>query len=54
MSEVTAVPLRPIKKGSLAKLWIGIGEIQDRQESELIARAARQLVHLADILAVTG
>jgi FKBP-type peptidyl-prolyl cis-trans isomerase FkpA len=24
MSEVTAVPLRPIKKGSLAKLWIGI------------------------------
>jgi len=25
MSEVTAVPLRPIKKGSLAKLWIGIG-----------------------------
>jgi predicted TIM-barrel fold metal-dependent hydrolase len=37
-----------------SKLWIGIGEIQDRQESELIARAARQLVHLADILAVTG
>lgn len=25
MSEVTAVPLRPIKKGSLAKLWIGVG-----------------------------
>lgn len=24
MSEVTAVPLRPIKKGTLAKLWIGI------------------------------
>lgn len=23
--SVTAVPLRPIKKGSLAKLWIGIG-----------------------------
>ncbi len=23
MSEVTAVPLQPIKKGSLAKLWIG-------------------------------
>ncbi|MFD1949409.1 FKBP-type peptidyl-prolyl cis-trans isomerase [Sphingomonas arantia] len=25
MSEVTAVPLRPIAKGSLTKLWIGIG-----------------------------
>jgi FKBP-type peptidyl-prolyl cis-trans isomerase len=24
MSEVTAVPLRPIKKGSLATLWIGV------------------------------
>lgn len=27
MSEVTAVPLRPIKKGSLVKLWTGIGLI---------------------------
>ncbi|MBA3897339.1 MAG: FKBP-type peptidyl-prolyl cis-trans isomerase [Sphingomonadaceae bacterium] len=25
MSEVTAVPLRPIKKGSLTRLWIGVG-----------------------------
>ncbi|PTQ10984.1 peptidylprolyl isomerase [Sphingomonas oleivorans] len=25
MSEVTAVPLRPIGKGSLATLWIGVG-----------------------------
>lgn len=25
MSDVTAVPLRPIAKGSLARLWIGIG-----------------------------
>jgi hypothetical protein len=25
MSEVTAVPLRPIAKGSLTKLWLGIG-----------------------------
>ncbi|HKX21821.1 MAG TPA: FKBP-type peptidyl-prolyl cis-trans isomerase N-terminal domain-containing protein, partial [Rhizorhapis sp.] len=24
MSEVTAVPLRPIAKGSLVKLWIGV------------------------------
>ena len=37
-----------------AELWVGIGEIEDRQESELIARTARQLVHIADILAVTG
>lgn len=25
MSEVTAVPLRPVAKGTLAKLWIGVG-----------------------------
>ena len=37
-----------------AELWAGIGEIQDRQESELIARPARMLVHIADILAVTA
>jgi len=36
-----------------AELWAGIGEIEDRQQSELIARPARILVHLADILAVT-
>lgn len=27
MSEVTAVPLRPIAKGSLAKLWVGIAAV---------------------------
>ncbi len=27
MSEVTAVPLRPIAKGSLLKLWIGVAAI---------------------------
>ena len=27
MTEITAVPLRPIARGSLAKLWIGIGAI---------------------------
>lgn len=27
MSEVTAVPLRPIAKGSLVKLWIGVAAI---------------------------
>ena len=27
MSEVTAVPLRPIAKGSLLKLWIGVAII---------------------------
>ena len=36
-----------------AELWAGIGEIEDRDESERIARPARQLVHIADILAVT-
>jgi FKBP-type peptidyl-prolyl cis-trans isomerase FkpA len=25
MSDVTAVPLRPIKKGSLMRLWLGVG-----------------------------
>ena len=25
MSEVTAVPLRPIQKGSLTRLWLGVG-----------------------------
>jgi hypothetical protein len=37
-----------------ADLWAGIGEIEDREESERIARPTRQLVHIADILAVTG
>ena len=36
-----------------AELWAGIGEIEDRAESERIARPARMLVHIADILAVT-
>ena len=37
-----------------AELWAGIGEVEDRQESERIARPARMLVHIADILAVTA
>jgi predicted TIM-barrel fold metal-dependent hydrolase len=37
-----------------AELWKGIGEVDDRDESERIARPTRQLVHIADILAVTG
>ena len=37
-----------------AELWAGIGEIEDREESERIARPARMLVHIADILAVTA
>jgi hypothetical protein len=36
-----------------SELWDGIGAIKDRQESERIARPARMLVHIADILAVT-
>jgi len=27
MSEVTAVPLRPIAKGSLVKLWVGVAVV---------------------------
>ena len=37
-----------------AEIWEGIGEIDDRQESERVARPARQLVHVADILAITA
>jgi uncharacterized protein len=37
-----------------AEIWEGIGEIEDRDESERIARPARMLVHVADILAVTA
>ena len=37
-----------------AEIWEGIGEIDDRQESERVALPARQLVHVADILAVTA
>ena len=36
-----------------AEIWEGIGEIEDRDESERIARPARMLIHIADILAVT-
>lgn len=37
-----------------AELWAGIGEIEDRDESERIARPARMLAHIADILVVTS
>ena len=37
-----------------AEIWEGIGEIDDREESERVARPARMLVHIADILAVTS
>ena len=36
-----------------AEVWEGIGEIEDRDESERTARPARMLIHIADILAVT-
>ncbi|MCY7302448.1 MAG: amidohydrolase family protein [Thermoleophilia bacterium] len=36
-----------------AEIWERIGEIEDRDESELTARPARMLIHIADILAVT-
>ncbi len=37
-----------------AEVWESIGEIEDRDESERVARPARVLVHIADILAVTA
>jgi hypothetical protein len=36
-----------------AEIWEGIGDIDDRDESERTARPARMLIHTADILAVT-
>ena len=36
-----------------AEVWEGIGEIDDRDESERTARPPRMLIHIADILAVT-
>ena len=56
-ANIDGVPDADLIRSALtaaAELWVGIGEIEDRQESELIARTARQLVHIADILAVTG
>jgi predicted TIM-barrel fold metal-dependent hydrolase len=37
-----------------AEIWERIGDVEDRDESERIARPARMLVHIADILAVTA
>jgi predicted TIM-barrel fold metal-dependent hydrolase len=55
-ANVDSVPDADLIRRALsvaAELWTGIGEIEDRDESELIARPARMLVHIADILAVT-
>ena len=49
-----ATASRQLTRLTAADLWVGIGEIEDRQESEVVARAARQLVHVADVLAVTA
>jgi predicted TIM-barrel fold metal-dependent hydrolase len=55
-ANVDGVPDADLIRRALSvasELWAGIGEIQDRHESERIARPARMLVHIADILAVT-
>ena len=55
-ANIDGVPDADLIRAALttaSELWVGIGEIEDRQESERIARTARQLVHIADILAVT-
>ena len=55
-ANVDGVPDAPLIRQALsaaAELWSGIGQIEDRQESERIARPARMLVHVADILAVS-
>src|SRR5262249_48802386 len=36
-----------------AEIWSGIGAIEDEQELDRLARPARMLCHLADILSVT-
>ena len=43
MSEVTAVPLRPIKQGSLAKLWIGLALVAAAGVGIAYAGTARQV-----------
>jgi len=56
-ANVDGVPAADLIRRALsvaAELWAGIGEIEDRDESERIARPARMLVHIADVLAVTA
>lgn len=43
MSEVTAVPLRPIAKGSLVKLWVGVGLIVAAAVGVAVASTAAQV-----------
>ena len=43
MSEVTAVPLLPIKKGSLVKLWIGLAAVAAIGVATAWAGTARQV-----------
>jgi hypothetical protein len=56
-ANVDSVPDAELIRKALSvatEVWEGIGEIEDRQESERVARPARMLVHIADILAVTA
>ena len=43
MSEVTAVPLHPIKKGSLTKLWLGLAAVAAVGVAAAWAGTARQV-----------
>ena len=56
-ANVDGVPNADLIRRALSvatELWAGIGEIEDRDESERIARPARMLVHIADVLAMTA
>lgn len=43
MSDVTAVPLRPIKKGSLTRLWLGIALVAAIGVSTALVGTSRQV-----------
>ena len=43
MSEVTAVPMRPIKKGALVTLWVGIGVVVAAGAALAYAGTAKQV-----------
>jgi predicted TIM-barrel fold metal-dependent hydrolase len=55
-ANVDGVPEADLIRRALSvasEIWAGIDQVEDRQESERLARPARMLVHIADILAVT-
>ncbi len=55
-ANVDGVPDADLIRRALSvavEIWERIGEIDDRDEAERVARPARQLIHIADIVAVT-